>query len=603
MKKIRHILSNNWYVLRLLYKASPMKVWMSILFAVWGCVLQLITNVFLVRTVIDELQAGTNYLNIVFVVVGTFLFNFLTGAVMQLYNTFYLPKANIEINRRLQKMFYNKVFELDIACFEQADFYDRYVRANVVFAAKVHESIQIICDFLSNLLMLFSMSFILFDIDPLLFVFSVIPFFYTMFTGGILNKLGYNRSVEEVPQNRRIDYSNRIFYLMDYVKEMRMTKIYRNILAMYHQANDKLVVIQRKYAVKTLKFNVFEFSVNAVIVSIGAQLYVAFRTIVSKTISLANFYVALNSVSSVSGYLNSFASIFHRLGDSSLYVDDLRYFFEYEPSVSLNREGPLVDRTVPIHLQIKDVSFRYINQENDCLKHINMNIHPGEKIAIVGNNGAGKSTFVKLLMRLYDVSSGQILLNGKDIREYNLESYRAEYGTVFQDYQVLALTVGENVLMRKCGSEEDRRLVEYACRESGIRDKVSSFDKGIDTILTREFSEEGVILSGGEFQKIALARVFAKQCDIVILDEPSSALDPIAEYQMYENMMRACAGKIVVFISHRLSSAVLADTVYYLENGKIEEFGTHSELLKRNGKYARMFLRQAENYRGGVKDE
>lgn len=603
VKKIRHILVNNFFVLKLLYKASPVKVWMSLLFTVWGCVLQLVTNVFFVRTVVDELQAGSDYTKIVLVVVGTFLFNWITGSVMKFYNAFYLPKADIEINRRLQKMFYNKVFEMDMACFEQTEFYDRYVRANVVFISKVHESIQIICDFIANVIMLFSMSFILFDIDPLLVVFSVIPFFYTMITGGPLNKLGYNESVEKVPQDRKVNYSNRIFFMIEYVKEMRMTKIYRNILAMYHGANDKIIAATKKYSVKHLKFDFLNFSVNNVIVSVGAQIYVAFRTIVSRTISLGNFFVALNSVNSVSGYLTSFASIFNRLGNSSLYIDDLRYFFEYKPSVSLNPDGLLVDKTVSPRLQIKDMSFRYISQEKDCLKHINMDIRPGEKIAVVGNNGAGKSTLVKLLMRLYDVSAGQILLNGRDIREYNLESYRAEYGTVFQDYQVLALTVAENVLMHKCENENDRKLVEHACRESGIWDKISGFEKGIDTLLTREFSDEGVILSGGEFQKIALARVFAKPCDIVILDEPSSALDPIAEYQMYENMMRACEGKIVIFISHRLSSAVLADTVYYLEDGRIEEFGSHSELMRRNGKYAKMFLRQAENYRGDCRDE
>lgn len=597
MKRIKHILSNNFFVLKLLYKASPLKVWLSLLFTIWGCVLQLVTNVFLVRTVVDELQAGSNYGKIVIVVVGTFLFNWITGSVMQFYNTFYLPKANIEINRRLQKMFYNKVFELDIACFEQTDFYDRYVIANVIFASKVHESIQIICDFLTSVIMMFSMSFILFEIDPLLVVFSVIPFLYTLITGGIVNKFNHEYSLKEVPQNRRVDYSNRIFYLMDYVKEMRMTKIFRNILKIYHDANDKLIALARKYSWKSIKFNALDFS-SGMISSFGAQIYIAFRTIISKTVSLGNFFVAINSVGSVSSHLQSFASIFHRLGNSSLYVDDLKYFFEYKPNVSLNENGPKVDTSVKPAVQIKNVSFKYISQENECLKHINMNIRPGEKIAIVGNNGAGKSTLVKLLMRLYDVTDGQILLNGTDIKQINLDSYRALFGTVFQDYQVLALSVAENVLMRKCETEEDRKIVENALRESGIWDKVCTFENGMDTLLTREFSDKGVILSGGEFQKIALARVFAKPCEIVILDEPSSALDPIAEYNMYENMMRACEGKIVVFISHRLSSAVLADTVYYLENGQIAEQGTHRELMKLGGKYAKMFLRQAEKYRG-----
>lgn len=224
-----------------------------------------------------------------------------------------------------------------------------------------------------------------------------------------------------------------------------------------------------------------------------------------------------------------------------------------------------------------------------------MTIKQGEKIAIVGFNGAGKTTLVKLLMRLYDPSSGEILLNGRNIKEYNLESYRGSLGVVFQDYKQFALSVVENVLGRPM-REGDEAAVEDCLRRAGIWDKISALPEGINTRMTREFDDDGLILSGGESQKLAIASVYARNSSVVILDEPSSALDPIAEHDMYRQMYRACEGKTMIFISHRLSSAVDADRIFLIEDGSIKESGSHSELMRLNGSYAEMFKAQAESY-------
>lgn len=229
-----------------------------------------------------------------------------------------------------------------------------------------------------------------------------------------------------------------------------------------------------------------------------------------------------------------------------------------------------------------------------------MTVHRKEKIAIVGHNGAGKTTFVKLLMRLYDATEGEILYFGRNIRELDLPEYRKLYGTAFQDYQVFAMTVAENVLMRRPEGETDYRKVEDCLRRAGVYEKVVGLPHGMDTILTKEFAEDGAVLSGGELQKVAVARAFAKEYQIAIFDEPSSALDPVAEYRLYENILRGCADKTVLFISHRLSTAALADRIYLFENGRIVEQGNHETLMRRNGRYADMFRKQAENYVGGL---
>ena len=198
-------------------------------------------------------------------------------------------------------------------------------------------------------------------------------------------------------------------------------------------------------------------------------------------------------------------------------------------------------------------------------------------------------------MRLYDVSEGEVLLNNHNIKEYCVREYRELFATIFQDFKLISATVAENVMMEEV-SGEDRETVINALKNSGVYERIMQLKSGIDTTIGREFDGEGAVLSGGESQKVAIARVFAKDSRIAILDEPSSALDPIAEYQMYDTMLKACKDKAVIFISHRLSSAVLADRIYMMENGCIVEEGSHEELMSKNGKYAEMFSMQAENY-------
>ena len=244
------------------------------------------------------------------------------------------------------------------------------------------------------------------------------------------------------------------------------------------------------------------------------------------------------------------------------------------------------------------MTFNYEGQPKPALSNINFTINAGEKIAIVGHNGAGKTTLIKLLQRLYDPSEGEILVNGENIKSYRLSSYRNLFGSVFQDYQLFATTIAENIMLRGGITDKDRTTVKGALIRTGIYDKIKILSNGVDSNVTREFDNEGAMFSGGEAQKIAIARIFAGKQEFIIMDEPTSALDPIAEQEMYRNMFEVCEGKTVIFISHRLSSATMADRVYMFENGEIIEQGTHSELLAMNAKYADMWHKQADTYSG-----
>ena len=248
-------------------------------------------------------------------------------------------------------------------------------------------------------------------------------------------------------------------------------------------------------------------------------------------------------------------------------------------------------------VEFKNVTFTYPGAKKPSLKNISLKITDEETVAIVGKNGAGKSTFVKLLLRFYDPDEGEILYNGVNVKEYDIVSLRQRIGTVFQDYKVFALTVNENVLCRECETDEDKTASEQALKNSGAYDKIKTLPKGAETVLTKEFDTEGASLSGGEQQKVAAARMFAHSFDIAVLDEPSSALDPIAEYKMYESLIAATEHKTVIYISHRLSSAVLSDKIYVFDGGEIAESGTHDELMSKNGVYAEMFNMQASSYK------
>lgn len=235
----------------------------------------------------------------------------------------------------------------------------------------------------------------------------------------------------------------------------------------------------------------------------------------------------------------------------------------------------------------------------NSLEGINLTIHKGEKVAIVGYNGAGKTTLTKLLMRLYDPVEGEILYNGRNLKEYDIPSLRDKIGTVFQDYKIFACTVAENVLGDEC-TENDRSTVTEALTSATFRDKLDSLEKGMDTELTKEFYDEGINLSGGESQKVAIARIFAHPYDLIIMDEPSSALDPMAEYELNHTILDYAQDKTVVFISHRLSTTRMADRILMFDSGHLIESGSHDELMAMNGKYAEMFKLQAEKYRAQI---
>ena len=380
----------------------------------------------------------------------------------------------------------------------------------------------------------------------------------------------------------------------EYAKELRTTNISDVLFKRFITATQNGIRVIEKHGFKCAVYRLF---VDAVCTRMGYYLvilFVAFRILALKNMMVGDGLMVVMAMFSVTEALLDQENSFFQLHEHAMYIGDLRAFWDYEPKIREEEAGAVP--TMPIEeLRVEHLSFSYFGSGRKVIDDISFTIKGGQTVAIVGHNGAGKSTLVKLLMRLYEPTSGHIYLNDREIGGYQLSAYRNCFSTVFQDFKVFSLTVGENILMRRT-ADSDAALLTESLRESGMLDTVSSFPQGFDTQMSREFDDNGVSLSGGQNQKIALSRLYAKNAPIAILDEPSSALDPIVEYELFENMKRICEGRTVIFISHRLSSAISADVIFMMEHGRIIERGNHESLMRQNGKYAEMFRKQAEKY-------
>lgn len=587
-------LKNNLFLLSMVHEASKGRIIISILVIIAQYTSNFLFDVYMLRYVINGIQNNVSFKNLVVFVLLIVLFNTLTGILTTHYYEIYAPVSDKKIYRHIQKKVFKKAEEVELSCFEDSEFYDKYVKAVSevsVRATQVLDSLSYIIGCIFNVL---AMSLVIFSIDPWLTVFAILPFIVSLIFGKKFNRMNYDYNMEMQEKCRKRDYTRRVFYLSDYAKEMRLTNINKVMFKNFYESIKDIKDCIKKHGFKIGLMDYMFIAVNDIIVYLGTIIYSSYKTLVSKTMLYGDCVVVINTINSVAWSLREISDIFIQFQNHSLYIENLRCFLEHESSVAENPKG--IEPPKSAVLKLENVSFKYPGSDLNTLKNINMEIKPGEKIALVGYNGSGKTTLIKLIMRMYDATEGEITLNGIPIKKIKLSSYRDMFATVFQDYKIFSLSVLENVLLKENIDEIEKSTAVTALKESGAYDKVLSLSNGIDTILTKEFAEDGAVLSGGEYQKIVIARVFAKPCDIAILDEPSSALDPIAEYKMYKAMTEACKDKTVIFISHRLSSAVLADKVYLIKDGEIAEHGTHFELLKKSVIYRDMWNKQAEKY-------
>ena len=517
-------------------------------------------------------------------------------AVERCTESFAQPRI-IRMSGMMQEEMIKKAVTMDLICYDCDTYYDDFVVAASQLEDMVITAVFDLARMGRNVATVLVLSGLITVIDPVIAIFPVLGFLVNMFSRFRIMKLEYDYDVEKKKIMRRANYSKRVFYQPEYAKEIKLSHIEVPLEKQFHQAIDETIAVSKKYGVRISLWSLVNWiTVFTFLSMFCVPLYLGYMALVACSIGLGDVAALNKAQSTMRNQLDSVNYCVERIQRAGLFCERFRKFMNYESKIEKAQGTVQVPKSQSV-LEIKDMSFRYDGAKEDTLKHINMKIQAGQKVDFVGENGAGKSTFIKLLMRLYDVTEGSICYGGHDIREYSTEEYRDIFGSVFQDYQIYAASVQENVMMQNVAAP-GQELVEAALDQSGFLERLNTLPNGLLTSLTREFAEDGVQLSGGEAQKVAIARLFAKKerMHIAILDEPSSALDPKAEYELNQNILNRAEDATVIFISHRLSTTRDADCIYMFENGEIIEQGTHQELMGKNGQYAEMFCCQAKYY-------
>ena len=496
-----------------------------------------------------------------------------------------------KLHNGIYKKIFAKARNVELRCYEDPEFYNKYTMSIDGSADKVMEIVKSFNGAIIGTVASVFVFKLMFDIDKLSVIFILSPIVGNFVFGNLKSKYELKRYREQAPNNKVLNYVNRMMYLPDGAKEIRLSKVFDILKRRYGEATAEIVKTAVKYAFPNMSLNVLRITFTFTVMFEGVLIYAYYKKQVAGTISLAQLTIMTSLMVAATWILIRLFEDITKLIKNGLFINNLRGFLEYEEKIPEDQKGIIPDefRT----LEFRNVSFSYKDEET--IKDLSFKINKDEAVALVGHNGAGKTTIIKLLLRLYDPTSGAIFLNGTDIREYDLRAYRELFATTFQDFKIFGMTVKENVLMGRHMENEDE-IVRSSLARTGILDKIEELPGGIDSMMTKEFDEDGIILSGGQNQKLAAARTFAKPSPVKIFDEPSSALDPIAEFELFKNIIREGKDHTMLFISHRLSSVKNCDRVLLLEGGRLIEEGTHRELIALKGSYYEMYKRQAMNY-------
>lgn len=590
----KKMFSNNFFLLRLMFKGTPLYAFSIVVEAIRHNLVNFLEQTICVYLILDTIENRKPYTNVLWVVGLFLLLDFGAAAISNLYEQKiklkYLPIAQ----KNLKEMLYEKAGAVDLACYDNTEYYNDFMLSVSEADNAINRAEQLLRMIFGSLTVLicYGTFFATQDVWSIVFVFAAFLLRTVFFN--VLNKWRYTIRKTENPLLRKREYVKRVFYLQQYAKDLRLNKeASKSVQEEFDKVNEELYQLHKTMGKKSfwLDFTA-RYLVSGFMLDIGYVLYLIARAVLTKSLSFAGVVVLYNSAANLRRGFSTVADLGPHMVETGLYVEKIRSFLDKESEI-INKKTCEIPEGAGV-LECRNVSFGY-QPDSLILRNVNLTIKAKEKVALVGYNGAGKTTLIKLLLRLYDPTEGEILLNGLDIRNYDVKEYRRYIGVVFQDFKLFAATVAENVVMDRV-TVDMKEGIQDAVEKSGFAEKLASFPLGTEQELAKEFSEKGTDLSGGEAQKLAVARAFYKDAGLVFLDEPSAALDPIAEYQLNRAMKDVAKEKTVLSISHRLSTTRDADVIYVMEQGHVIEQGSHGELLKLGGVYAAMWEAQASRY-------
>ncbi len=482
---------------------------------------------------------------------------------------------------------------LDLDQFENSTFHDKLERARQQTVGRTILLSQVLSQVQDMITMAFLAAGLL-AFNPWLIVLLFVAIIPAFLGEAYFNDKTYALSRRQTPQRRELDYVRFLGASDETAKEVKIFNLSGFIINRFRQLSDKFYADNKRLAIKRTGWGVL-FAILGSAGYYGAYIFIAVEAVSGK-ISIGSLTFLAGSFRQLGSLLEGILNRFNSVSQGAVYLQDFFEFFEIQPKIVLSANPLPFPKPVKQGFTFENVGFKYTNSECWANRHLSFTLRPAEKIALVGENGAGKTTLVKLLARLYDPAEGRILLDGVDLREYDLHELRTNIGVIFQDYIRYQMSVSQNIAAGNISEVGNAELIKTSSVQSMAHPLIERLPDKYEQMLGRRFNN-GVDLSGGEWQKIALARAYMKDAQLLILDEPTAALDARAEYEVFQRFAELTKGKSAVLISHRFSTVRMADRILVLEKGQLLEMGSHEELLEKEGRYAELFKLQAMGYR------
>lgn len=605
MKKLASIVEHNRLILQLVWQADKMRFLYIFLSGFTGLP-SLIVNVVAVKYIIDFLAKGDELNVIISLIVSTFVAVIIMTAISNALRIYLIPLSDRKIIDHLNLKVLRKAISFDLQECEKYDYYDLFAKAVYEAENRAIAIINSITGLFKSVINIGTLLALIIYLDPVIIVISFANFFFTFILNISIKKINYKLNQARVLSDRQINYVKRIVAEPQYSKEIRLYDMWGFLKEKYVIFSQELFITIKKNSEKLLVKTSIQNMLQSTVTM--TTMFVLAYKIYKGQLTLGDFSALISASQQLSMTISQMITQVTDFYEHSLFVDNLVKFFSVESKIeytykinSLSGDwkndeiAKFTNNALSFEkmITLNNVSYEY---NHFTLKNINFSIAKGEKIAIVGSNGAGKTTLLKLISRLYDVSKGTICIDERNIKDVNIKVYRGLFGYVLQDFQYYAFSIAENILLRKSDEKSIENIVKNALEKVGLFRKISACEKGSETNITKEFDKEGIVLSGGEFQKIAIARAIARNSQILLCDEPSSALDPIAEDEILNRIFKEFQDKTIVIVSHRLSAIKHVDKIIVMDDGSIKEIGDHNSLMKLNGLYYQMFTTQAEKY-------
>ena len=589
--------SRLFYIFRLVWECRPAMLIFMVFMMLYDGIMPTIGTMITANLAGRVVDSFTMDVNLWVPLLWQFGYTFL-GAVMTNVSNMVTTLTGEAVTNHIKLKIMNKAKTVDVASFDMPDFYERLenanreagmrpiniLRATFTLISKIISMISYIVLLAGLINKLPATSYLFFVLFVLFSVVSAIVSFY-------YKRKNHQYMFRRSRDRRQMTYYSDLLVNKDMVKEVRLFDLsdlfigrYKGIFAQYYKGIRALV----------LQEGTWHIVLRLATTLMNGILFYMIATNVAQMQDYTAYTGALNAISAgLTSIIANTSSIY----EGSLFIENMILFMKEEQTVVPSLPQPVLPQTGIGHtIELKNVSFRYPGTSKDVLKNLNFTFRAGDTAVLVGLNGAGKTTLIKLITRLYDPTEGQILLDGRDIKEYDLKALYRLYGIIFQDFGKYAENVNNNIMFGQIDIQPDGQRIEDAAKASGAYDFIKRLPLEYDTPLTRFFEETGIELSIGQWQKLSIARAFYSEADILILDEPTASLDPMAEQEIYNQFDRLRKDKTSVFVSHRLSSATTADVIVVLENGEIVESGSHEELMALGGKYYTLFSTQASRY-------